>query len=418
MQKAFQQTFASLSVRNYRLYFVGQGLSQIGTWMQTIALSWLVLELTHSGTQLGFVTAVQFLPVLLFGVWGGVITDRFNKRKLLYVTQSFAGILSLILGLLILTHSVHIGMVYILAALAGFGRVIDNPSRQTFVMEMVGRDLVKNAVTLNSTLINTARIIGPSIAGIIIATAGVGPCFLVDAASYLFVLIALLLMDGTALYPAAVVERQPKQVRAGLRYAWSQPRLKATLLMMFIIGTFAYEFPVILPLFATKTLHGGASTYSFMTTAMGIGAVVGGLYTAGKGAASHARVVTAALLFGISLLAVSITPNALLVYLVLIIVGGLSVLFISQGNTTLQLDSDPQMRGRVMALWTIAFLGTTPIGGPIIGFIGDHTNPRIGVAVGGVAAILAAGMGWLLVKTKPSVQSKPTTAAATGSAGH
>ncbi len=397
METAFKQTFASLGIRNFRIYFIGQGLSQAGTWMQTIALSWLVLQLTRSGTQLGLVVAVQFLPILLLGVWGGVIADRFSKRKLLYLTQSFAGLLSLILGLLVTTHSVHIGMVYVLAGLAGLGRVIDNPTRQTFVMEMVGKDYLKNAVTLNSTLINMARIIGPSIAGVIIATFGVGPCFLIDAGSYLAVLIALTLMNTHELMPAQTVMKEPKQVRAGLSYVWHEPRLKATLTMMVIMGIFAYEFPVILPLFAAHTFHGGAGTYSAMTVAMSIGAVTGGLYAAGRKAVSHAYILKVAVLFGVSVILVAISPTVILAYIMLVIMGALSVQFISQGNATLQLDSATAMRGRVMALWSIAFLGTTPIGGPIIGYVADHTSPRIGLVVGGMSCFMAAAVGWWLM---------------------
>ena len=398
MQSTFSETFASLSIRNFRIYFIGQGLSQAGTWMQTIALSWLVLQLTHSGTQLGFVTAVQFLPILLFGAWGGLITDRFSKRKLLYVTQSLAGSLSLLLGLLVATHSVHIWIVYTIAALAGFGRVIDNPARQTFIMEMVGKDKIKNAVTLNSTMVNMARIVGPSIAGILIATVGVGPCFLIDAGSYAAVLIALFLMDASQLMPAELVARESKQVRAGLVYVWHERRLKATLIMMVIMGIFAYEFPVILPLLATHTFHGGAATYSLMTTAMGIGAVLGGLYTAGRKAVSHSYVLKVAVLFGLSILMVAIMPDIAMTYVALVLLGALSVQFISQGNATLQLDSSPVMRGRVMALWSIAFLGTTPIGGPIIGFVADHTTPRIGLLVGSTSCFVAALVGWWLVR--------------------
>jgi MFS family permease len=395
METAFQRTFASFSIRNFRLYFFGQGLSLCGTWMQTIALSWLVLKLTHSGTQLGLVLAAQFLPMLLLGVWGGVIADRFNKRRILYVTQTIAGLLALGLGLLVVTHNVHLWLVYAFAVGLGLSMVVDNPSRQTFVMEMVGADHLRNAVSLNSTLVNTARVIGPSFAGVLIATVGVGPCFLVNAASYVAVLVALKAMRQGELHPVTPIAREPGQIRAGLRYIWGVPQLRATLIMMFIIGTFAYEFPVILPLFATVTLHGDAATYSAMTAAMGIGAIGGGLYTAGRGAANPRQLVEAAILFGFSLIIAALMPGLASALVVLVFVGGLSILFIALGNTTLQLTSRPDMRGRVMSLWSIAFLGTTPVGGPIIGFIADHSNPRIGLLAGGVSAILAGSLGIL-----------------------
>jgi MFS family permease len=399
MEAAVKRTFASFQIYNFRRYFFGQGLSLCGTWMQTIAVSWLVLELTHSGTQLGLVTAAQFVPMLLFGVWGGVIADRFDKRRILYCTQTFAGLIALSLGLLVVTHTIHLWMIYVLVALLGCSMVVDNPSRQTFVIEMVGPEFLKNAVTLNSTVVNLARVIGPSIAAVLIATVGIGPCFLINAASYLAVLIALFSMHGAELRPVERSQRQSGQIRAGLRYIMGEPRLRATLLMMFIVGTFAYEFPVIFPLFATVTLHGNASTYSAMTVAMGIGAIVGGLYSAGRSAPNLAALLKAVLAFGVSLLLVAIAPNLVTALLVLVVMGGLSVLFISQGNTILQLTSEPKMRGRVMSVWSIAFLGTTPIGGPIIGAIADHSNPRVGLAVGGLSALVAASLGVMVSRS-------------------
>jgi MFS family permease len=400
LERVLRRTFASLEVRNFRLFIFGQGLSMCGTWMQTIALSWLVLKLTNSGTQIGLVVAAQFLPILLFGVWGGVIADRFNKRHILYFTQTTAGLLALTLGLLVVTNHIHLWMIYTLATGLGLVTTIDNPTRQTFFIEMVGRDRLKNAVTLNSTIVNGARIIGPSIAGVLILSVGIGQCFLINAVSYIAVLTALVMMNQDELHASPRTERAAGQIREGLRYVWNTPQLRATLLMMFIIGTFAYEFPVILPLLSTFTLHGNAGTYASMTAAMGIGSVFGGLYVAGQAAAGHKQLINSALLFGCSILLLAIVPNLITALIVLTVVGALSILFISIGNTTLQLTSEPTMRGRVMSLWTIAFLGTTPIGGPIVGFIADHSNPRIGLAVGGVAAILAAGLGLVAGRSK------------------
>jgi MFS family permease len=364
--------------------------------MQTIALTWLVLKLTHSGTQLGLVTAAQFLPILLFGVWGGVLADRLPKRRVLYVTQSLSGILALLLAILVATGDVRLWMVYVIASAFGLVLSIDNPSRQSFVVEMVGSDLLKNAVTLNSTVVNAARVIGPSIAGVLIATVGIAACFFVNAGSFIAVLIALRLMHEKELFPAKRTLRAAGQIRAGLRYAWRVPTLRATLLMMVIIGTFAYEFPVILPLFSTITLHGNAATYSALTAAMGVGAVIGGLYVASRNRVREKQLIFTALLFGLSILLAAIMPNIVTSFIVFMVVGALSVAFISIGNTTLQLTSEPTMRGRVMALWSIAFQGTTPIGGPLIGAIADHANPRIGLMVGGVSALIASGLGLLI----------------------
>jgi len=393
MEQALRRTFTSLGVRNFRLYFIGQGISLCGTWMRMVALSWLVLQLTHSGTQLGLITAAQFLPILLLGMFGGVIVDRHDNKRILMVTQVTLGVISLTLGLLVLTHMVQLWMVYALSVFSGLITVVDSPARQTFVVQMVGETQLKNAVTLNSTIVNMARIIGPSIAAGLIAGVGIGWCFMVDAGTFAAVLVALLHMRRGDLHRVEPVPPAPGQLRAGLRYVRSTPALRTTLIMMVIIGTFAYEFPVILPLLATNTFHGDATTYALMTAAMGLGAVAGGLYSAGRTTTNLRRLIVIAVLFGVSIMATALAPSFAIGLILLVVVGVLSVLFISLGNTTLQLTSVPQMRGRVMALWSIAFQGTTPIGGPIVGAIADHSNPRVGLLVGGISAILAAGIG-------------------------
>jgi MFS family permease len=399
MEATLRRTFSSFSVYNFRLFFIGQGISLCGTWMQTIALSWLVLQLTHSGTKLGLVTAAQFLPILLFGMWGGVIADHLDKRKILYFTQSTLGILALILGILVVSHDVQLWMVYLIAAGMGLTTAIDNPGRQTFVVEMVGQDRLKNAISLNSTIVNLARVVGPSFAAIIIATVGVGDCFLINAVSYVAVLIALASMRKRELHPTPLAARgESGGVMEGLKYVWSEPKLRSTLLMMVIVGTFTYEFPVIMPLFATISLHGNASTYSELFATMGLGAVFGGLYTAGKRNIGQKQLVSTAILFGLSMMFIAIMPNLITTLLFTLVMGALSIVFIALGNTTLQLTTQPQMRGRVMSLWAIAFQGTTPIGGPIIGAISDHSNPRVGFIVGGVAALLAAIVGTLAAR--------------------
>ena len=400
MQNALRRTFTSLAVRNFRLYFIGQGISLCGSWMRMVALSWLVLQLTHSGTQLGLMTAAQFLPILLFGALGGVIVDRTDNKRLLVFTQVGLGLISLALGVLVMTHSVQLWMVYVLSVLSGLITVADSPARQTFVVQMVGEDQLRNAVTLNSTIVNMARIIGPSIAAGLIASVGMGWCFMLDAATFAAVLVALLMMRRADLHLVEQIPKARGQLRAGLRYAMSTPALRTTLFMMLIIGTFAYEFPVILPLVATRTFHGNATTYAAMTAAMGIGSVIGALYSAAKGTTTMRRLILTAALFGLSIIVTALAPNLVVGLLLLVFVGLLSVLFLSLGNTTLQLTSAPQMRGRVMALWGITFQGTTPIGGPIIGAIADHSNPRVGLIVGGVSAIVAAGIGLVVAGYK------------------
>jgi MFS family permease len=391
-------TFSSLRIRNYRLFFIGQSISLPGTAMQTIALSWLVLELTHSGTVIGLVLAAQFVPVLLFGAYGGLVADRVSKRPLIIVTQCIYGLLALALGLLVVTHVVETWMVFVLAACLGLVASIDNPTRQSFMMEMVGSEHVQNAVSLNSVLVNGARSVGPAIAGALIATVGVGVCFLVNAGSFIAVIIALSLIRSRELTRSEPIEREPGQLREGLRYVRSRSELAVPLVMMTLVGTLAYEFPVLLPLVAHDTLHGGAETFGFLTTAMGVGAVSGGLLIAGLGWSGVHRLTMSAFAFGVAILLTAIAPGFAVMVVTLFFVGAASIAFMSTGNTTLQLASTPRFRGRVMALWAITFVGTTPIGGPIIGAISEVLNPRYGLAIGGLACLAAAIVGAIAVR--------------------
>src|SRR6188472_3152893 len=316
-----ERTFASLSVRNYRLYFFGQAISMSGTWMQSVAQGLLVLKLTGSGTALGFVTALQTLPILFFGPWGGVIADRFPKRKILYGTQSAAGLLSLTMGTLVMTGAVRLWMVYLVAAALGMVKVFDNPTRQTFVREMVGKEHLTNAVSLNSTEMNFARVIGPALAGVLIATVGLGECFIVDGLSYSAVIIMLAMMREDELHPAARVARAKGQLMEGLRYVRSSPVLLNVLIMMAIIGTFTYEFSVILPLLSEVTFDAGASGYAALTSAMGIGAVVGGLYTASRRYSTPRKLAIASICFGTSVLLVAAAPTLAFAVAAMLIVG-------------------------------------------------------------------------------------------------
>jgi len=405
IKKIGHRTFASLKIRNYRLYFFGQAVSLCGTWMQTIGQTWLVLKMTNSGTQLGLIAAAQFLPMLFFAPFGGIVADRFNKRKILYFTQTASAILALILGILVATASVQLWMVYVLAVLLGCVNTIDNPTRQTFIFEMVGKDSLQNAVSLNSTQVNLARVIGPAIGGGIIAGLGLAPCFFINAVSFLSVLIALFMMTAEELSPAPISEHKKGQLREGFRYVKSNKTLRETLLMMAIIGTLTYEFAVSLPLLAQFTFHGNAGTYAALTVAMGLGSMAGGLYSASRKKIKTGMLVNAAWLFGATTLLLAIAPSFILALAALVLVGFFSISFLSTGNTTLQLESEPGMRGRVMSLWTMAFLGSTPIGGPIVGFIGEHAGPRWGLVLGGVAALVAAGIGaWQMIKTKKQIQ--------------
>jgi MFS family permease len=401
-KKIGRNTFSSLRIRNYRLYFIGQGISLSGTWMQIIGQSWLVLKLSGSGTALGLVTALQFLPMLILAPWGGVVADRFNKRKLLYITQSAAGILGLVLGVLVATNLVKLWMVYVLAAALGLVNSIDNPTRQTFVYEVAGRDELRNAVTLNSTEINLTRVIGPVLAGVVIATLGLAPCFFINAASYTAILVCLIMMHSQELHTVEPVPRARGQLREGFRYVRNTPVLRDVLVMMAIIGTLTYEFQVTLPLLAKYTFHGNASSYAWLTAAMGGGAVLGGLVTASRRKSAPRELIVTALIFGVAVLLAAFSPSLATAILAMVFVGVFSIAFTALDNTILQLESAPNMRGRVMALWTVAFLGSTPIGGPLIGWIGEHFNPRWALAVGGFAALAAGLYGLLAMKGYPS----------------
>ena len=364
-----------------------------GTWMQTIGQTWLVLQLTKSGTQLGIVAALQFLPVLFLGAYGGLIADRFSKRKILYFTQSVAGILALILGLLVIFGNVQVWMIYVLALCLGLVNVIDNPARQTFVHEMVDENHLPNAIALNTIEINVARVLGPAVAGILIVSAGLGLCFIINAVSYIAVLVALYMMREKDLHITPLVEKAKGQLREGFKYVMSSPVIRDTLIMMAIIGTLTYEFTVSLPLMAQFAFHGNAATYAWLTSATGVGSIIGGLMIASRRRAKPRGLVIVAFLFGLFVLGASFAPTLALAIGLLVVVGFFSVYFTSLGNITLQLESEPEMRGRVMALWAVAFLGSTPIGGPIIGWIGEYAGPRWALAVGGFAAVFAAFVG-------------------------
>jgi MFS family permease len=370
----------------------------VGTWMQTTAQAWLVLTLTHSAVALGLIVALQTLPVLLLGAYGGVIADRVDKRRLMVVLQSLMGLQALTLGILTLTHVVRIWEIAVLAVVLGLNNAFENPSRQAFVLEMVGAKDLRNAVSLNSVLTNVARAVGPAVAGLLIASVGIGICFVLNAVSFVAVVTSLLTMDRARLSPSKPAPRTRGQLREGLRYVAGIPDLAVPLLMMALVGTFAYEFQVVLPVLASHTFDGGARAYGFMTASIGIGAIGGGLVTAARGHTGLRPVTIAAGFFALLLLMAAATPTLALEYVALAMVGWASISFVARGNSTLQLNAAPNMRGRVMALWAIAFQGTTPIGGPLIGWITAEAGARVGLATGGLSCVAAAILGFLAMR--------------------
>jgi MFS family permease len=371
-----------------------------GTWMQIIAQGWLVLQLTGSATALGAVTALQTLPTLLLGPYGGVVADRIDKRRLLILTKCLMGLCALVLGLLVESGTVQLWHVYVMAVLLGMANCFESPARQAFVLEMVGPEHLRNAVSLNSVLVNGARAVGPAVAGIVIAVGSLGICYLLNAVSFVAVVLMLAKMDVSKLHPSPPTKRAPGQLREGFRYVRSEPGLLVPLLMMGLVGCLTYEFQVVLPIVASETFAGDSRTYGFLTAAMGAGAVVGGLFVAARGRTGMRTLVMLSAAYGVTMALAAIAPTFEVALAAMVLVGVTSVAFMSTGNSTLQLGAAPNMRGRVMALWTVAFLGSTPIGGPIAGFVSQQFGGRAGLALGAVACFVAAGMGLFVVRRR------------------
>jgi MFS family permease len=388
-----RRTFSSLSNPNYRKFFLGQTTSLIGTWMQTTAQSWLVFTLTHSATDIGFVVALQTLPVLLLGPYGGVIADRVDKRRLMIVLQSMMGVQAAVLAILSITHVVNYLDVCILAVVLGLNNCFENPSRQAFVLEMVGADNLRNAVSLNSTMNNVARAVGPAVAGVLIAAVGEGWCFALNAVSFIAVVGSLVAMDRTKLNPSKPTARAKGQLLEGFRYVAKTPQLAIPLIMMGLVGMLAYEFQVTLPIVAGTVFHGSSAIYGVLMAAMGIGAVIGGLWTAARGKTGVRAMIQASLVFGVCMTFAGLAPVLAVELIAMALVGFASVSFLSMANSTLQLNTDPQMRGRVMALWAVAFMGSTPIGGPLIGWITSLSGARVGLGVGAASCFVAGLIG-------------------------
>ena len=386
MSAALRRSVDSLSVPNYRRYFAGQVVSLSGNWMQMVAEIWLVLSLTGSGLAVGMTTALQFLPILLFGAWGGLLADRFPKRRLLMVTQALMAIPALALFGVTVAGVVAPWMVFVLVFVRGTVNAVDNPTRQSFAIEMVGADRVVNAVSLNSVLIHSARLVGPAIAGILIALVGVAPCFAINAVSFGGMIYALWLMEPAQLNTAPRAERERGAIRAAVRYVRQTPELVVPLGLMALVGTFGLNFQVILPLLARFSFDGGAGVYATLVAAMGAGSVIGALATGAHGRTDARLITGAALSFGVLAGLAALMPSIALEVPMVALLGASAVTFAAAINSSLQLAVEPEMRGRVMALYSVVFLGSTPIGGPLAGWLSEAYDPR-------VALLLAAGAG-------------------------
>ncbi|HEX4518657.1 MAG TPA: MFS transporter [Gaiellaceae bacterium] len=384
---------SSLRVRNYRLYFFGQVVSVSGNWMQQIAIAWLVLRLTGSAFQLGLTTALQTTPYLLLGAWGGLVADRFPKRRLLVTTQALQVIPPIVLWVLTQSGSIEMWMVYVLVVLRGVVNTVDNPARQSFVAEIVERDQLVNAVSLNASVIQAGRLFGPAIAALVIATLGLGPCFLLNALTFVFMIAMLLAMNASELHPEPVTPRGKGQLRAGLSVAARTPELRLPLLLMAVVGLFSFNFTVVLPAIARFTYGGTATTYAVMVNFLAVGALGGALISSMRTTISTRVVSAAALAFGLALCLAAAAPDLRLALPALLLVGAASVTFSASVQASLQLNAAPEMRGRILALYQIVYMGTTPIGALLVGGLAEATGARSGLVVGGIAASLAGVAG-------------------------
>ena len=387
-------TFSALSNRNFRLFASGQMVSNTGTWMQRVAQDWLVLSLTgQSGTALGIATALQFLPILLFTLWGGLLADRLPKRKVLVGTQLVMGLQALTLGILTVTGTARVWHVYLLALVLGLAAALDTPVRQAFVSEMVGRRDLPNAVALGAATFNLGRVIGPAVAGLLIAAIGTGPVFLVNAASYLAVIAGLLLMRGAELMPAARVPRGPGALREALAYVRNRPELLRVIVIVGVVGTFGFNFQITTALMATNVFHSGPSAFGLLTTAFALGSLAGALLSARRAGRTGLRpalrlVVGLALGFGALEVISGFAPSYPTFFLILVPTGVLALFFATSANAFVQLGVEPSLRGRVMAIYMVAFFGGTPIGAPLLGWLAEVAGARWSLIGGGLATLV------------------------------
>ena len=391
-----------MRVRNFRLFLFGMFVSGVGSWIGMVAAPLLVLELTGSGVMLGIDAALGTLPVLLFGAWGGLVADRFDNRTAQIWTQVAYCVLTLVLWGLVVTDVVEVWMVFVISFLLGVAFAIDMPVRQSFYLEMVGPDDLTNAMSLNTATFTGTRIIGPAIAGAIISVAGLAPAFLFDGISYLAVVAALLAMRRSELHPRERLARAKGQVREGMRYVARTRELKVPMALMAVVFLFSYNFSVLLPLLATDTFDGNAQTFGRMLVLFGVGSLTGALVMAGRSSrADVPRMARLAAATGVLSVAMGLAPGLPLAMVLLPLLGAAYIAFPIAGNSTLQLTSSDAMRGRVMSIYTVVFLGSTPIGGPLAGVVGEHLSPRAGFMLGGAIALVAAGWTAITLRRRP-----------------
>jgi MFS family permease len=398
IRHATSDTFRSLRVRNFRLFFTGQLISQIGNWLTLVAQTLLVLKLTDSGVALGGLAAAQFGPVLLLGPWAGLVADRSDKRRLLLIVQTIAMAQSFVLALLAFSGSPPVLAIYAVALVGGVTIAFDNPARRSFVVEMVPADDMQNAVSLNSALMTSSRVVGPALAGLLVTTVGFGWCFLLDGLSYFAVLAGLWMMRTEELRRPPVTQRAKRQVRDGLAYVRRVPELWVPLVMMGVVGTLSYNFQTVFPLFTTRDLHGTGGTFTILFSVVSVGALIGALATARRRSISVRSVATASLAYGVAMAFMAVVPNQPSAFAIGVLLGMSSIAFLTASTAIVQIEAAPEMRGRVLALQAMLFLGSTPIGGPIVGWVSQQFGARYAIALGAVAALGAGTWGMLKVR--------------------
>jgi len=409
-------TFRSLRGYNYRVWAGGALVSNVGTWMQRTAQDWLVLtELTHnSASAVGIVMALQFGPQLLLLPWTGFAADHYNQRKLLIATQATMGALALVLGVLTITGLVRLWQVYVFAFLFGCASAFDAPARQTFVGELVGDADLPNAVALNSTSFNAARMVGPAAAGLMIASVGTGWAFLINGISFVAVLISLSCLRVSELHPSRRANRARGSLAEGFHYVWNRKDLRTALVMLFLIGTFGLNFPIFVSTMAVRVFHSGAGAYGLLSSIMALGTMSAALLGAGRDKPRFLYLLYGAAMFGIGCTLAAIAPTYWLFGGALMIIGAAALTFTNTSNSLMQLSTEPAMRGRVMALRLAVLLGSTPFGAPIVGWVADHAGPRWALAVAATAGFAAALVGFyarekLSVRTVDRSRRKAST---------
>jgi MFS family permease len=382
--------FSSLRVRNFRLFAAGQVVSNTGTWMQRVAQDWLILQLTNgSGTAVGIATGLQFLPLLMFSLWGGMIADRYPKRRVLMVTQASMGGLALILGVLAVTGVVQPWHVYLLAFGLGMVTVVDNPTRQSFASEMVGRNDLQNAIALNSAVFNLARIAGPAVAGIVIGLIGISTAFFLNAASYLTVIVSLRLMRQSELRPAERVARAKGQLREGLAYVRSRPDLLMTMVLVFFIATFGMNFQVTTALMSRVVFGTGAGKFGLASAVFALGALIGALVAARRSRTGMRLLIWTALAFGLLEAATGLMPSYWSFLVLLVPTGLAAISFTTLANSSVQLSVPAEMRGRVMGIYMLVFLGGAPLGSPLTGWVAEQFGTRTSMIAGAAISVAA-----------------------------